>query len=207
MNRILTILSLLACTLMAQAQVITTKVEQSTAEDYVLLLKKQGYQSYSVDVSALQNETYIIEPVVKHYKNGKEAVNPFDFGVAFTSRDALTVCDRIRVGFMPGEMPAVVMMSFYVTETGALTIPLVFDERKDPETGEVEKSYGYRPFTIDGIELGKFIPVALCGAYWYDKKGGFFRFCGENSISPAMSEDILKSIEEYYIVGMIIKKQ
>ncbi len=49
----------------------------------------------------------------------------------------------------------------------------MFDEQKDPNTGEVEDSYGYRPFAIEGIELDKFIPVALCGAYWYDKEGGF----------------------------------
>lgn len=198
---------MMACMLTVQAQVIPTKVEQSAAEDYVLLLKKQGFQSYSVDVSALQNETYIIEPVVKHYKNGKEAENPFDFGVAFTSRDALTICDKVRVGFMPGEIPNVRMLNFHVTETGSMTIPMIFDERKDPETGEVDNSYGYRPFTIEGIELGKFIPVALCGAYWYDKEGGFFRFCGEDSISPSMTEDILKDIEEYYVVGMTVRKQ
>lgn len=198
---------MMASMLTLQAQVIPTKVEQSTAEDYVILLQKQGFQSYSVDISALQDETYIIKPVVKHYKKGKEVENPFNFEMSLSSRDALTVGDRIKIGFMPGNKPTVRTLSFHVTETGSMTIPMIFDERKDPETDDVEDSYGYRPFTIEGIELGKFIPVALCGAYWYDKEGGFFRFCGEGSISPSMNEDILKDIEEYYVVGMTVRKQ
>lgn len=207
MKRLFTFISLTASVLVAQAQVIPTMVEYSTAEDYVILLQKQGYQSYSVDISALQDETYIIKPVVKHYKKGKEVENPFNSEMSLSSRDALTVGDRIKIGFMPGNKPTVRTLSFCVTETSAMIMPLMFDERKDPETDDVEDSYGYRPFAIEGIELGKFIPVALCGAYWYDKEGGFFRFCGEGSISPSMTEDILKDIEEYYVVGMTVRKQ
>lgn len=188
------------------AQVFSTRVLPSTAEDYVLLLQRKGYQSYAIDINELKDENYWVKPVIRHYKGGKQMENPFDFEIAFSTHDSQAICDKVRVGFIPSDNPAIRMLSFHVTETGAMQIPLVFDERKDPNTGEMEDSYGFRPFVVEELELGKFIPIAMCGAYWYDAETGYFRFCGENEISPAMSEDILKGIEEYYVIGMIVNK-
>lgn len=205
------IISLIFATMLAMnisAQTFPTKVQPSTAEDYVLLLQRNGYQSYAADISALKDENYLIEPVIRHYKGGRLVENPFDFSIAFTTHEGdKSVNEKVRVGFTPGENPAIRMMSFFVSERGAMQVPLVFDERKHPQTDEVQDSYGYRPFVIEQLELGEFIPIALCGAYWYDPDGDFYRFCGENEISPAMTEDILKDLEEYYIIGMIVNKQ
>lgn len=191
----------------AQAQVVKTQVKESSIEDYIILLKQKGYQSFSVDITSLQNETYVIEPIIKHFQKGKEVELAFSLGIAFTNRDDLTLSDNVKVGFSPTDNPNVRMLSFHVTETGAMTMPLLFDERKNPETGEPDDSYGYRRFEIDGIEIGKFTPIALCGAYWYDTEDESFRFCGEYVLDPDLNDDILKSVEDYYIIGMIVTKQ
>lgn len=204
-KRIITLFMMMTITVISYAQVFSTKFLPSTAEDYVLLLQREGYQSYSIDISALKNENYLVEPVIRHYKGGKQVENPFDFGIAFNTHDSKSVSEKVRVGFSPGNNPSIRMMNFHVS--GAIQIPLLFDEQKNPKTGEVDEHYGYRPFVVEQIELGKFIPIALCGAYWYDEEGELFRFCGDNEITPSMNEDILKSIEEYYVIGMIIKKQ
>jgi len=202
----------LACLLMSvalcNAQTFPTSIGPSTAEDYVVLLQKCGYMSYSADVSVLldEKEVFWIEPVIQHYKNGALQENDFDFGIRFSNRDSRTRCERVRVGFAPDTNRTLRYLNFFVTETGAISLPLLFEEQKDPETGEVSNTYGYRPFSIDRITLNTFIPIAMCGMYWYDKDNGALRFCGEDVLNPDMSDNILKSIPDYYIIGMKISK-
>ena len=231
MKRTILDLLLMASAALGSAQTFPAKIQPSTAEDYVLLLESKGYKSYAVDITSLKDHNYMIEPVIQHYKDGKLTDNVIDLGIGFSTqdkfsgyteedrqkliatgqvydaeKDLLELCEKIRIGFMPTDNPLVESLKFYVTSHGAFTLPLFFDEQKDPETGEVGNTYNFRPFVVESIELEKFIPLAMCGVSWYDTKGGFFRFCGEEVLSEGMSEDILKSVPEYYIIGMKVHK-
>jgi len=208
MKKYFSIVCFLLGVALCNAQTFPTGINPSTAEDYVVLLQKSGYMSYSADVSALLNEKEVfwIEPVIQHYKNGKLQENEYDFGIRLSNRDSRTRCENVRVGFAPDSNKTLRYLNFFVTETGAISLPLLFEEQKDPETGEVSNTYGYRSFSVDDIKLNTFIPIAMCGAYWYDQDTGGFRFCGEFVLNPDMSDDILKSIPEYYIIGMKISK-
>lgn len=198
------LLSMLCC----NAQTFSASIKPSSAEDYVVLLQKCGYMSYSADVSVLLNEKEVfwIEPVIRHYKNGELQENVFDFGIRFSNRDSQTRCERVRVGFAPDANKTLRYLNFFVTETGAISLPLLFDEQIDPETGELSNTYGYRPFSLDSITFDTFIPIAMCGMYWYDKDNGALRFCGEDVLNSDMSDNILKSLPDYYIIGMKICK-
>lgn len=208
MKKYLTFVCFVLSVVFCNAQTFPTSIKPSTAEDYVVLLQKSGYMSFSADVSVLLNEKEVfwIEPVVQHYKNGKLQENVFDFGVKFSNRDSKTKCESVRVGFAPDTNKMLRYLNFFVTETGSISLPLIFEEQKDLETGEVSNTYGYRQFSVDSIALDTFIPVAMCGTYWYDKDTGGFRFCGEDILNPDMSDNILKLIPDYYIIGMKISR-
>jgi len=208
MNKYLSLVCFLLSVVICNAQTFPASINPSTAEDYVVLLQKCGYMSYSADISVLLKEKDIfwIEPVIRHYKNGELQENTFDFGVKFSNRDSKTMCDNVRVGFAPDTNKMFRYLNFYVTETGAISMPLIFDEQNNPETGESSNTYGYCQFSVDNITLNTFIPIAMCGTYWYDKDLEGFRFCGEDVLNPNMSADILKMIPEYYLIGMEISK-
>lgn len=205
MKKLLAIVCLFS-SVVCNAQSYSASINPSSADDYIVLLQKCGYMSYSADVSSLlkENDKFWIEPVIQHYKNGVLQENEYDFGIRFSNRDSQTICEKVRIGFAPDANKLVRYLNFFVTETGAITLPLVFDEQKDPETGEVSNTYGFRQFCIDSIQLNTFIPIAMCGAFWYDN--GRFRFCGEDILTPDLSDGILKSLPDYYIIGMRISK-
>lgn len=198
-----------------------------------MLLEQQGYKSYAFDMTSLKDATYWIEPIIQHYKDGKLVENEINFQMQFSSRDMvpqhdseyvdklrqsgriydekrgiLRLCERLRVGFFPSADQRMRMMKFYVTETGNYTLPLFFDAQIDLDTGEEEQlyNYGFREFQVKEIAIDKFIPLAMCGAHWYDTKIKQFRFCGDEILTEDMQEDILKLVKEYYIIGMKVHR-
>ncbi len=231
MKRILLSAIFIAITLIANAQTFAIKNVPSTSEDYKLLLEAKGYKSFAFDVTSLKDATYWIEPVIQHYKNGKQVENAFDFSIQFSNRDMLptdnkdyvqqmrqagviydeakgilNLCEKLRVGFIPAEDKNIRMMQFYVTDRGTITLPLIFDAQIDPSTGEEDNTYGFRQFIVNEIVLDKFIPLAMCGTYWYDEESKSFRFCGDDFLTDSMTSDLLKSVNEYYIIGMKVHK-
>lgn len=70
-----------AVTVIANAQTFAIKNVPSTSEDYKLLLEAKGYKSFAFDVTSLKDDTYWIEPVIQHYKNGLLVKNDFEFSI------------------------------------------------------------------------------------------------------------------------------
>ena len=233
MKRVFVIWILLAYVAVGYGQTLGISNVVATAEDYVLLLETKGYRTFAYDVTSLKDETYWIEPVIQHYQNGKLVPNMFDIPVQFSSRDMLasendeyvermrktgqiydeqngilSLCEKIRVGFAPSNDQCVRIMRFYVTNRGNVTLPLFFDKQIDLKTGMEEEvySYGFVPFVVDEIVLDKFIPLVMCGAYWYDENSESFRFCGEEVLTEEMTENILKMVKDYYVIGMKVHR-
>lgn len=228
----LSVLSI-AFAITVSAQTFALKNTPSTAEDYMLLLESKGYKSFAFDIASLKDATYWIEPVIQHYKDGKLVPNAFEFNMQFSNRDMLpsnnpefvnqmrqagkihdeqkgilNLCEKIRVGFAPMKEQALRLMKFYVTEGGAISIPLVFDPQIDPETGKESEyySYGFREFLVNEIKFDTFIPLAMCGAYWYDAETQHHRFCGDIVLTADMTSSLMKDVKEYYIIGMKVHK-
>ena len=75
-----------------------------------------------------------------------------------------------------------------------------------PNTGEEYNKYGFRQFLVNEIVLDKFIPLAMCGAYWYDEEIQRYRFCGDDILTDDMTSSLLTDVKEYYIIGMKVHK-
>ena len=230
MVRIFTFAAMIIVSVAACAQSFVSKRIKSVAEDYVLLMESKGYKSYAFDMTAFKDATYWVEPVVRHFHNGKEVNDAVGFSIRLSTRDMLPsesdgekadsraldaydaakgiycLCERLRVGFIPTDSDNVVLTKFHVTERASITLPLFLEKQRNPETGETECIVGYRPFRVERIELGKFVPLAMVGVWWYDNDCKMFRFCGEDELTEGMSEDMLKFIPDYYVVGMKVYK-
>ena len=233
MKRLFTLGMLIGFITMSYGQKLAIYNVAATAEDYVLLLETKGYMTFAFDVTSLKDATYWIEPVIQHYQQGKLVPNSLEVSIQFSSRDMLptkneafvekmrkagriydeaqgilSLCEKIRVGFAPSSEENIRLMRFFVTDKGNFTIPLLFEPQIDLKTGieAAHYSYGYLPFVVDEIVFDQFIPLALCGAYWYDERSESFRFCGESVLTKEMTEDILKDIKEYYIIGIKVHR-
>ncbi|MCF0180465.1 MAG: DUF5041 domain-containing protein [Bacteroidales bacterium] len=210
------------------AQII--KPQPATVEDYIPLLEEKGYKVYSFDISPLAKEdvTYTLEPTIKHFVGGKEQDSEiYNFGIGFTNRDMLSqysaesqariiaenkmfdaergivkLQSKLTVSFSPIEDGRT--MSFKVGGLG-ISLSLTFQKVTSPN-GLINTSYGDRPFKIEEIKINEFYPLVLLGTFWYDKDSDVFRFCGEDSLSADMSEDFIKDIPEYYVIGVIVRK-
>lgn len=231
MKRLLFSALFFAVTVIANAQTFAIKNVPSTSEDYKLLLEAKGYKSFAFDVTSLKDDTYWIEPVIQHYKNGLLVKNDFEFSIQFSNRDMLatddkdyvqqmrqsgmiydeengilSLCEKLRVGFIPSDNQLVRIMQFYVTERGTFTMPLMFETQTDPNMGEEYNNYGFRQFLVNEIVLDKFIPLAMCGTYWYDEEIQRYRFCGDDILTDDMTSSLLTDVKEYYIIGMKVHK-
>lgn len=230
MIRCVSLAVMIVASVAASAQSFVSKRTKSTAEDYVLLMESKGYKSYAFDMMAFKDATYWLEPVIRHFHNGKEVDDYGVLGIRLSTRDMVSpesddeksnsltserydaakgiryLCERLRVGFIPTDSSNVVLMQFHVTEGGSITLPLFLEKQRNPKSGELGCTIGYRPFRVERIELGKFVPLAMVGAHWYDDDIESFRFCGDDELTEGMTEDMLKFIPDYYVVGMKVYK-
>lgn len=229
MKRLFLLGLLMLSAVIGRAQLI--KSQSATADDFIPLLESKGYNVFSFDITPLaeENATFSFEPVIKHYVGGKEVDDVHNFGITFTNREMLSrysaekqaemladgkaydaekgiaeLHEKLLVSFSPLENKFGRVMSFKVGKFGLdlqLTFKEVFDQNGNPNT-----SFGVRPFKIDNIKVGEYHPLALLGTYWWDENTHLFRFCGEDILSPDMSDDIIKFIPEFYVIGTIIRK-
>lgn len=186
------------------------KPQKATADDYIPLLKEMGYEVYSFDLSELGKDsaTYQIQPVVKRYAEGGEEAY-MDLGLSFTNRNGDVVYNKATVSLSPCQTspsPEIVakQMTFNL-DFYKLGYPLYFIKAVSPD-GKENTLYESRPFKLEEIKIGEFIPLVLYGSAWYDEECNCYRFCGDNEISPDMHEDIVKYIPEFYVIGVIIRK-
>lgn len=94
-----------------------------------------------------------------------------------------------------------------IPETGASYQQLALRPQTHPATGQIQHNYRDRPFKVQEFQSDTFIPLLFVGSAWYDPEIGVFRFCGENEISPDLSEEIVSHIPHFYVVGIQAYKQ
>ena len=196
MKTIITLL--LSCAaLIGQAQEL--KTIEPTLNDYLPLLKAQGYMVYSFDTKDFKDIQ--AEPVVMEYVNGEEPKDVLGFSFS------MNLGEKLVIGFAPSGNDSTAIYTFNFSEgrgfNGRLNLRAIYA----PEAPTKSRyCYESRPFElVPPFGKGKFIPLVLYGSYWYEPETGVSRFCGESIIKPDLSSDIVKSIPHFYVLGFKIK--
>ena len=192
---ITTLLALVALT--GQAQEIRTN--EPTLDDYLQLLKAKGYIAYSFDTKDFKGKQY--EPVIMEYAKGKEAKDVLGFSFSFP------IGEKLVIGFAPSSNDSTYVYSFQSVGGGGFNATLKLQPVFAPEMPS-KQAYRYesRPFELVApVDMGKLIPLALFGSYWYEQETGVSRFCGDKLIKPDLSSNLIKSIPHFYVLGIKIK--
>jgi hypothetical protein len=192
------IIALLAIvTLTGWAQEI--RMNNPSISDYLPLLKAKGYIAYSFDTKDFKDA--MVEPIVMEYAKGKEPREVADFSIT------MSLDEKLIIGFIPSDNDSTATYTFHFSENRGFNSRLSLMPICDPDK-PAEKWYVYesRPFELVApFEKGKFIPLVLYGSYWYEPENGGCRFCGDSTIKPDLSSDIVKYIPHFYVLGIKIK--
>ena len=233
MKRIsLTLLFLLSLT-MGWSQNYSVNPQQASMEDYVKLLNFSKYEVFSFDVSSFVDSTRIFEFYYREYErenmvaekrfciyenrtmisefNEQDQKEIHEEGSAFDEANGVyCVAQKIIIGFSPlnNDSTQRAYVDIENMTRGAMDLPLLFDPQIDPETGKESEyySYGFREFLVNEIKFDTFIPLAMCGAYWYDAETQHHRFCGDIVLTEDMTSSLMTDVKEYYIIGMKVHK-
>lgn len=198
---------------------------------YVSLLNDKGYVIRSYDISQLADTTYMLGLIVREYDGGKmihDGSERFNYmirnrlmasGFSESARASLdpaemadpekgivTLGSRINIGLSPLN-DSTLRISMEIPETGASYQQLALRPQTHPATGQIQHNYLHRPFKVQEFQSDTFIPLLFVGSAWYDPEIGVFRFCGENEISPDLSEEIVSHVPHFYVVGIQAYKQ
>lgn len=229
-NRILSSLVVAAAALPVAAQ--TIKPVEAPVSTYIELLKDNGYDAYSFDISALRDTTYFFQVIVKEYEGDKLVGDDSKkFPYALRSRNMLSnlnpkfratlkpedmadaekgifaLAERIDVGLLP-PADSVRRVGIMMRPLGAMYRELNLKEQFSPDGKESSgRAYAARPFKLQNFKAGEFIPLVLVGSTWWDPQINFFRFCGDSEIDPDLSSEIVKNIPHYYVIGVVATKQ
>jgi hypothetical protein len=196
MKTIITILFSCAA-LIGQAQEL--KTIEPTLNDYLPLLKAQGYMVYSFDTKDFKDAQ--AEPVVMEYVKGEEPKDVLGFSIS------MNFGEKLVIGFAPSRNDSTTIYTFNFSEgrgfNGLLNLRTIYAPEEPTKS---RYTYESRPFElVPPFEKGKFIPLVLYGSYWYEPETSVSRFCGESIIKPDLSSDIVKSIPHFYVLGIVIK--
>ena len=196
MKTIITIL--ISCAVLTgQAQEL--KSIEPSLNDYLPLLKAQGYMVYSFDTKDFKDAQ--AEPVVMEYVKGEDPKDVLGFSFS------MNFGEKLVIGFAPSGNDSTAIYTFNFSEgrgfNGQLNLRAIYA----PEAPTKSRySYESRPFKlVPPFEKGKTIPLVLFGSYWYEPETGVSRFCGESIIKPDLSSDIVKNIPHFYVLGIKIK--
>lgn len=198
---------------------------------YVSLLQADGYDVQSYDLSALSDSTYSFMLIVREYENGKmihdgyerfiyplrnrnmlsrfseedqKTVKPED--MADAARGIYSLGTRLNLGLSPLN-DSTLRVSMEIPEIGAAYQQISLRPQVHPKTGTIQHNYSNRPFTAPVFQSGTFIPLLFVGAAWYDPQIEMFRFCGENEITPDLSQEIVSHVPHFYVIGVETKKE
>ena len=203
--------------------------------DYCLsLLQQAGYNMFVYDISSLKDKATHVEFCVKEYKNGNlvevgdsrsrssvfelirkiseysEDVQKVIMASANADdeeNDIFRLATRLKIGFTPVDKDMGQRVLFVVAGKelmgGAGMRLMLRDCRVDISHRKLD--YYTRPFIIDGFEKGKFIPLVLYAAPWWDENYEIYRFCGETKIPADMSSQVMKLSPHYFIIGVVFE--
>ena len=167
------------------------KMNETTINDYIPMLKAKGYQAYSFDVSTIKGRN--VEFYFKEFVNGKEVEDSprLLFPYYFEARG-----DKLIIGFLPSEKDSLALCCFSWENTLSFTSSLKLKQLYWESENKYIYSYRSDPFEpTSPLEKETFIPLVYYSSFWYDAEDKVTRCCG--SIS-----DIIKQSPHYYILGI-----
>ncbi len=167
------------------------KMNETTINDYIPMLKAKGYQAYSFDVSTIKGRN--VEFYFKEFVNGKEVEDSprLLFPYYFEARG-----DKLIIGFLPSETDSLALCCFSWENTLSFTSSLKLKQLYWESENKYIYSYRSDPFEpTSPLEKETFIPLVYYSSFWYDAEDKVTRCCG--SIS-----DIIKQSPHYYILGI-----
>ena len=167
------------------------KMNETTINDYIPMLKAKGYQAYSFDVSTIKGRN--VEFYFKEFVNGKEVEDSprLLFPYYFEARG-----DKLIIGFLPSETDSLALCCFSWENTLSFTSSLKLKQLYWESENKYIYSYRSDPFEpTSPLEKETFIPLVYYSSFWYDAEDKVTRCCG--SIS-----DIIKRSPHYYILGI-----
>ena len=167
------------------------KMNETTINDYIPMLKAKGYQAYSFDVSTIKGRN--VDFYFKEFVNGKEVEDSprLIFPYYFEARG-----DKLIIGFLPSEKDSLALCCFSWENTLSFTSSLKLKQLYWESENKYIYSYRSDPFEpTSPLEKETFIPLVYYSSFWYDAEDKVTRCCG--SIS-----DIIKQSPHYYILGI-----
>ena len=203
----------------------------ATFDDCLSLLQQAGYNMFVYDISSLKDKATHVEFCVKEYENGnlvevgdsRSRSSVFELIRRISEyseeeqrvikasaiaddedNDIFRLATRLKIGFTPvgADMEQRVQFEVAGKVQMALFSKLLSlrDNRMDKSHRKLD--YYTRHFIIDGFEKGKFIPLVLYAAPWWDEKYETYRLCGETKIPADMSSQVMKLSPHYFIIGV-----
>ena len=203
----------------------------ATFDDYMSLLQQAGYNMFVYDISSLKDKATHVEFCVKEYENGnlvevgdsrsrssvfelirrisefsedEQKVIMASANADDEENDIFRLATRLKIGFTPVDKDMEQRVQFEVAGKelmgGARRLLMLRDCRVDKSHRKLD--YIIRPFKVDGFEKGKFIPLVLYAAPWWDEKYETYRLCGETEIPADMSSQVMKLSPHYFIIGV-----
>ena len=126
--------------------------------------------------------------------------------MADAARGIYSLGTRLNLGLSPLN-DSTLRVSMEIPEIGAAYQQISLRPQVHPKTGTIQHNYSNRPFTAPVFQSGTFIPLMFVGAAWYDPQIEMFRFCGENEITPDLSQEIVSHVPHFYVIGVETKKE
>lgn len=207
------------------------KPVESPVSTYVELLKNNGYEAISYDITALRDTTYSFKFLVREYEGDKlvsdgsegyiyllknrtmlSSFSP-EFQAEIKAEDMAdaasgiySLAERIDIGLLP-PTDSIRQVAIMLPSQGAVFKQLKLKEQHSPDGKQSTNGYLPRPFKHQTFKTDEFIPLMLVGSFWWDPEFEVFRFCGDNVIEPDLSSGIIKNIPHYYVIGMVATQQ
>ena len=195
------LLGLVALTGQAQEQQTIEgqfKMNETTFDDYIPLLKVKGYEAFSFDVSAIKGKYVTIH--FREYVNGKEVEDSPKLMMPYTFEAR---GDKLIVGTLPSENDSIAQLC--VNWENTLSFGSTLIRKRIYWESEKKYIYSYRavPFELSTpLEKETIIPLVLYCSFWYDEESKITRCCGENFIAPDLSSNIPTHSPHYYVIGI-----
>jgi len=174
--------------------------ELKRVEHNTPLLKTEGEEEFSFEITSLKDDTYKILFEVKEY--GKE--NLAGCVVASVESVKRNRLSEITIGFPPAA-DSLKTVSFFVDNAEIATRSLALKPLDGPRQ-RFTYYYKLRPFKVGAFQLDVFTPLVLAGSFWFDEQAGVYRFCSEREFPSDMSSASLKYIPHYYVIGVTITR-
>ena len=231
MKKLVFVLSILSLWMVTSVSAQTVKKQEAVMEDFLPLLQASGYRVYSFDISEFLDESYFFNFQIREYVNKEEVEGKYrnfmfpnrvmlaempessqksilqEGRAADPEKGVYIQSKKLTIGFRPAKEDSVQFVRLSLDGLGESGMPLELKPLKKSQNDKQFYYYESRPFKIEKFEEGKFIPLVFFASYWYDEKGGFFRFCGADEIGPNMEADYVENTPHFYVIGVEIKKK